>query len=404
MQYRSLFLGLLCTAFAVTACSSADPSVAGAGADYRLINVTPSVVMQLQQQQKQTYSIDEQKATPDSTYTYHIGPGDVLYVKLYVTGMDDSVSGYASTNEGYAADSGHVYNEVTVKEDGTITIPLPLIGALPVSGKTLLEANQTLHDALTRYYKQAQSAIEVSQFKSHKVQVTGEVGKPSQEYLNYTPLHVLEALSNAGGVTNTADLSDATIKHKDGSIEKVNLFALMNNGDASQNFILHDGDTLNVPANYGNKIFVLGAVRQPSLQYIKSGRMSVMEALSNATGLLASEHGMGTQVGSYEQIYVIRGAVNDQILQTTDVNGKTNSTARTRMTAALLPDNFQVKVYHLDCSDGTGMAMAAQFPLEANDVIYVSETPMSEWSTFIGQLLPADLAVLGQAEIYQLQK
>ncbi len=351
----------------LAACNSANPKAAGGDANFQVTPVTPAVISQLQDERSVKYHPPAAAVCPvEPVYSYRLGTGDILYAKLYLPSNPGFDGNSAEKYSQYlSVDSWQEYNEVIVKDDGNVSFPY--VGEVQFANKTLSEAKQSLDRALARYFKNPQSVLEVKEFKSRKVQLTGELHKPGEQYLRFAPLRVLEAVDAAGGVLDSADIADAAITHRDGSVEKIDLFALMNNGDASQNRILFDGDTLHVPANYGNKIFVMGEVNKPALQYIKAGTMTVMEALD-------ASQGMNPATASYAKIYVIRGAIHDHA----------NEVAPADAPAAPL----QTKVYQLDSSTGSGLAMAAQFPLQPNDVVYVSPAAISEWNLFISQLLP----------------
>ena len=117
------------------------------------------------------------------------------------------------------------------------------------------------------------------------------------------------------------------------------------------------------------KVFIMGEVSKPSFQILKTGSMSIAEALTASQGL-------NSLTAQYKQIYVIRGAMHNTIAPAGAANVSPMSTT----------------IYQLDASNGTGMAMSAQFPLKADDVIYVSPTVVSEWSKVINQALPFSLS------------
>lgn len=129
--------------------------------------------------------------------------------------------------------------------------------------------------------------------------------------------------------------------------------------------------SLEVKEFNSRKVFVMGAVARPSLQYIKAARVSVAEALSNAQG-------MDPAAASYKKIYVIRGALN---------NTMTPSTT----------SPISTRIYQIDASSGTGLALAAQFPLKNNDVLFVSPTAINEWNKIITQLLPYNASMASNA-------
>lgn len=128
---------------------------------------------------------------------------------------------------------------------------------------------------------------------------------------------------------------------------------------------------LEVKEYYDSKVFVMGEVSRPSMQRIKAGQMNVMEALS-------SSQGVNSVTASYSHIYVIRGVLEE--VEVEDEDAKPIITA---------DDNpLHIEIYQIDSSNGGGIAMAAQFPLQPNDVVYVSPSGITEWSRIITQLIP----------------
>lgn len=354
-------------AAAISSCAPISPSMSG-GDNYEVTQVTPEVISQQQElvAGKYTYS---PKAEADSTYRYRIGPGDIILANIYVpklqSTMGDSSAGVLLN------DNWQEYKELIVMEDGNVTFPY--VGNIMLGGKSLSEAKVAVDSALSKYFKNPQSMLTVKTFKGRVVHITGRVTKPADLYLQNAPLRVLAAIEMTGGLKDDADLTNATITHKDGTVQKVDLFALVNYGKADHNIILEDGDTLFIPANSGNKVFVMGEVNRPSMVYIKGGRMTALEAIS-------SSNGANAMTTSYGRLYVIRGAVKD--VQTADAEGKAVPTVETKA------NPLQTQIFHIDASNGPGIAMAANFPLQPNDVVYVSPVAITEWNRFITQLLP----------------
>ena len=92
-----------------------------------------------------------------TTATYAVGPGDVRQVRAW---KNDALS-----------------QRVTVRPDGFVT--LPLIGDVPVEGRTV---DSIAHDVVTRaakFYTEAPVvAVEVAELHSYRVYVMGEVTRP----------------------------------------------------------------------------------------------------------------------------------------------------------------------------------------------------------------------------------
>lgn len=380
MSKISLLLPALFFAlFGVVGCNSFEPE-GGDDGHIEMVHVTPTVVMQLQERQKAPSISTNEPLTPllqKEDYAYRIGVNDIIHLKFYIP----SVDGYMGSlvNQLPPADNWRDYSGVLVKEDGNISFPY--IGEIKFADKTVVEAKHAIEQAMAHYFRNPQAIIEVKEFRGRRVLITGEVKKPGEQYLRAEPLDAIKAIQAADGLQDTADLSGVTLTHKDNSVEKVDLASVIYNGDMRNNRVLQDGDVLHIPANYGNKVFVMGEIKSPNMQHIKSGKMSVMEALASASG-------PDNLTASYEHIYVIRGAINDQ-MSAYDTSSTADGAPVDSYSNAL-----HTTVYHLDSSTGTGMALAAQFPLQPNDVVYVSPSAIGQWSKIVNQVIPSNALYL----------
>ncbi len=191
--------------------------------------------------------------------------------------------------------------------------------------------------------------MRVAAFRGQRVQVTGEVARPSAQSISDVPLRVQDAIAAAGGLGPSA-WSRAVTLTRGGKPQRLDLQALYDEGDLSQNWLLQDGDVLHVPSREENKVFVLGEVRQPSSKLMAKGRMSLAEALGDSAGLdpLTSNGG----------VYVFRGRYEAP------------------------------RVYRLDASSADALLLAVQFQLEPHDVVYVSTYGLTAWNRIVTQLLP----------------
>lgn len=379
-----LFLPAHVTALALLLCAcdgrgGALPAGNAEGAEYQAITVTPSVVAQLEQAERARLSPHSDGALPmPQSYAYQIGVGDILNVGLWLPSPAGMREGWRRTVPGGTEEMN--YSSLPVKPDGQIAVPL--VGDVPVADKTLDEAKQALMDAASQYFRQPQVSVDVKSFNARRAVITGEVMKPGEQPLTYVPLSLVQAVRAADGPTPAADLSDAVITRRDGTTENVDLFALLHAGDGARNYILQDGDRLHIPANHGNKVFVMGEVTKPALRHIHGGRMSLAEALSDAEGLQK-------ETASYAHVYVVRGVIGKELME-----------AKAAPDSPTPPAPLQTKVYHVDITSGTGLAMAANFPLRPLDVVYVSPTPVSQWGKFISQLIPVNAAALVATGVY----
>ena len=125
---------------------------------------------------------------------------------------------------------------VRVAGDGTAIFPL--VGPLPVAGRSIGEATQAvaakLHDG---YLVHPQVSITVRQYAKKLFTVLGEVQKPgSYDMQGLQEITLLQAVGMAGGYTKIANAGNVTIKRIEGGSEKVlkyNAKKMANSSDRS---------------------------------------------------------------------------------------------------------------------------------------------------------------------------
>ena len=174
-----------------------------------------------------------------------------------------------------------------VGEDGNFYYPY--VGNIKAAGKTVEEIRAELSRKLSKYIERVQLDVRVASYRSQRAYIVGEVNQPGIQLVKDIPLTVLEAINNAGGVTGESDQRSITLTRA-GKTYTVNLLALYEGGDISQNVTLMHGDVLSVPDRQFNKVFILGdtglgglvgAGRSRSV-FMNKGRMTLNEALSEA--------------------------------------------------------------------------------------------------------------------------
>jgi len=183
-----------------------------------------------------------------------------------------------------------VYNETQVNVDVPVgkdgNIVAPFVGAVHVAGKTTDEVEAILvglYKAKVRIREPLVSVI-IMQYRQLKASVGGEVIRPDK-YV-FRPGDTIASLLTMGGgpIPDMADLHHATLRHANSSeLIPIDLYALLDRADTSQNYVLQDGDELNVPEDSNMKIAVQGAVQQPGPFPYKDD-MRLADAISLAKG------------------------------------------------------------------------------------------------------------------------
>ncbi|HEX7489933.1 MAG TPA: polysaccharide biosynthesis/export family protein, partial [Anaeromyxobacteraceae bacterium] len=270
-------------------------------------------------------------------YHYRIAPYDVLQVTVW-----DHPELTAPTGQFRSPEE----NGSQVHADGTVFYPY--VGTIPVAGKTVEEVRQLITERIAHTIARPQIDVRVAAFRGKKVQVTGEVVAPTTVPVTDVPMRVQDALALAKGFTSESDFSRVALS-RGGKTYELDLQALYEQGDASQNWLLQDGDVVNVPDRSRNKVFVIGEVRAPQSRIMVRGRMTLAEALTDSTGATSggsASMSSGTvinwldpSVANPAKIYVIRGSYDAP------------------------------QIYHLDASSPDAILLAALFPLQPRDVI-----------------------------------
>jgi polysaccharide export outer membrane protein len=129
---------------------------------------------------------------------------------------------------------------VVVRPDGKIT--MPLVGELQASNLTPQALTDSIREKLTQYIVKPDVSVFVEQVRSKKYYIQGEVGH-SGFFPLVTPTTVLEALGNAGGFKEFANLKDIHIL-RNGKILHFNYKDVSKGKHLEQNIYVENGDQI----------------------------------------------------------------------------------------------------------------------------------------------------------------
>lgn len=313
-----------------------------------IVTISPALLLEQAKKEGEERPVVAPLTPSDETgvgYEYRISPYDVLRITVWDHPELTNPSG------GSAVDStgGNI-----VRNDGTIFYPYA--GVVSVAGKTVEDIRIELTARLKDYIENPQLDVKVLTFRGQKVYVTGEVLHPQVVAIKDAPMTVLEAIQLAGGEKETSDLQHVRLVSANGTVEYIDILAFMRDGDTSQNRLVKDGDTIHVPDNYYNKVFVTGEVSRPASIPLVKGSLTLAEALSEAGGL-------NMKTSNPEKVFVIR------VEEATD--------------SGEYPKGV---IYHLDASSPDAYLLADQFHLKARDVIFVSTAEVVRWGRVMDNL------------------
>jgi polysaccharide export outer membrane protein len=280
---------------------------------------------------------------------YVIGEGDVLQVTVWdhpeLTIPAGSFRDPESSGQ-QVGDDGYLF--------------YPFVGLIKATGMNVAALRDVLTEKLGAYIQDPQLDVRIVGYRSKRVYVVGEVNKPGLLPLNDQPLMIADAISLSGGLTPNAYKSGVNVS-RDGVVHEIDLKALYDFADSSQNLMLKHGDIVNVLDRSQQKVFVMGEVKRPGSVDIVNGELSLAGALGEIGGVNQLSANSGA-------IYVIRGT-----------------------------DKDKPAIFHLDARYASGMLLAERFDLQAQDVIFVDAAGISQWNRVISQLLPS-ITVLNLAD------
>lgn len=167
---------------------------------------------------------------------YVLHSGDMLGIDIY---------GYPELS--YPA-IGHPEG-LTIRPDGKITYPL--LGEIVAEGITAKEFARLLTDKLSHYYLNPAVSVNLMRMGTERVYVLGEVNQPGSYELDKSR-NLLDAIGAARGWTKDAAKTKIFLIRKNSKGEpptKINLMALLKEGDTSKNVPLQQGDVVFLTGN-----------------------------------------------------------------------------------------------------------------------------------------------------------
>jgi polysaccharide export outer membrane protein len=176
--------------------------------------------------------------------------------------------------------------EVRVPQSGSVMFPL--LGSVPVLGKSVADAQEQIRSLLAqKYIKDPHVNLAVLDYSKLWVTVLGEVQKPGNvEIPTQGGLDLLGAIALSGGFGDNADEGHVNVRRRvdaQDTILSVNVTDLSRDPNAKP-FMVQPGDAITVP--YAKKwVTVLGEVKTPGKVNLPTeGDLDVLGALALAGG------------------------------------------------------------------------------------------------------------------------
>ncbi len=229
----------------------------------------------------------EAQSTPATAKAAEV---DTKNLPTYILGPEDKLTIYVR-------DVPEITGRVFMIDNRGI-INLPLVGQVKAGGTSVEDLEAELKDKLSKYLREPDATISITEFRSSPVYVFGSVQKPGVVQL-LGPRTLVEVLSSAGGIAAEASNSvfvtrrleygeipvpsAVTDPNEEYSIAEIVLQDVIQARRPSENIVIRPFDVISVPKR--ETIYVSGDVRAPGAFPPKErGNLSVLEAVSLAGG------------------------------------------------------------------------------------------------------------------------
>jgi len=205
-------------------------------------------------------------------------------VDPFVLGSEDIVSISVWGNKELAS-------EMPVRPDGTISFPL--IGDVKAQGLTPAQLKEVISSRLRKIISDASVTVIVVEINSINISVAGEVVDPGTYKVN-RPITLLHLFSMVKGFTEKSDLRKSYLLRDNKKVD-IDMYALVNKDDFSQNVWLKPNDFIFIHDNFDSRINIMGEVKNPQVITYQEG-MTVMDAVLLSGGLTNIAKSGGTKI------------------------------------------------------------------------------------------------------------
>ena len=279
---------------------------------------------------------------------YTLGVGDVLQITVW---DHPELSGAVATQTQSAVRPADPASGFVIGEDGNLTYPYA--GTVHVLGLRVDQVQAKLYERLASVFNRPQLTVRIASFRSQQIYVDGEVHTPGPQAISDIPTTLYDAVSRAGGFSQTADQSRMVLV-RNGTTYPINFPQLLAQGKNPASIMLKSGDLLRVVSRDDNGVYVMGEVSKPATAIpMRNGKLSLSDAISQVGSL-------NSATADAAQLYVIRGS-----------------------------SDTTPQVFHLDARSPVAMILANQFELRPKDVVYIDGNGLVRISRVLNLLLPA---------------
>lgn len=270
-----------------------------------------------------------EEITNDNFYRYLLGIGDLVNIK--VTDVDE------------------IQGDFIIGEDGSVN--LPYVGKVIIVDLTKNEAQLALESSIGEYYQSPEVILEIKEFKSRYIYITGEISKPQSILLTDKKINLVDAILLSGYIKDQKSFDKNALLKRNNSIYPIDLHSLLNELDTNLNIYLREDDIIHIEKKTEDMIYVFGEASQGSYSVFQN---------NNLTKLLSNIK-LNQVTADMSKVYVIRE------------DKKSYDTGN---------------IYELDLKNPNALFYSNQFNLITGDVVFISPSPIVRWNRVISLITP----------------
>jgi polysaccharide export outer membrane protein len=318
---------------------------------YAFVRITPKVADVLRKAVPRLISEFQDRSRPKDIV---FGIGDIVGVTIF-----EAASGglFIPAEAGVRPGNFITIPAQAVDVNGNISIPYG--GAIRARGRTQVELQQAIVDALKDRAIEPQAIVSVVEQRTSLITVLGDVARSGRIPAQLTPERMLDTISRAGG-TAAPGPDEWVMLERDGRRALSPFGALVY--EPTNNIYIHPGDIIYVyrePQTY----LTFGALGSQQQIPFGAWRITLAEAIAKAGNVRDAE-------GDPASVFLYRGETRD-VAEAIGVDSS-------KFQGPIIP-----VIYNINFRNPASYFLATTFEMRNKDVIYVSNSVSVEATKFL---------------------
>lgn len=270
------------------------------------------------------------------TYSDAIRPYDQLAVQVVDTGGESGITSQSKLPANFGP--------IEVPQTGRISIPYA--GEFNVLGKEIADVQNEIQKVYAKVFNTARVSLNRTTRLPLTANVIGIANNPGQQTIDRKGVTLADLVAKSGGTVQEPFTCEYILHRNNRS------YTLNNREITTKNLLAQNSDILEIRKSSDRSITLLGAVRRP-------GSYPFPNYSSQLDDFIGAGSGFREDSANLSGVFVFRKTASN----TTDI-------------------------YRFDLRDPAGVIASSSFSVHGNDIIYVTEAPLTRWNRTIRNILP----------------